>query len=77
MYAVRKEILVKLWAQILFKCQWQIEKPCPVIDFGPVFVSISPLNNIENVIDQAAKSYLIIKYKKDTKTLRTRKEWNL
>ena len=69
--------MVKLWAEILFKFQWQIEKLCPAIGFGPGFVSISPLNNIENGIDQAAKSYHIIKYKKDTKTLRTRKEWNL
>ena len=45
--------------------------------FGPGFVSISPLNNIKNVIGQAAKSYHITKYKKDTKILRTRKEWNI
>ena len=67
-YAVRREILVKLWAEILFKFQWQIEKLCPEI-------SISPLDKIKNGIDQAAKSYN--KCKKDTKTLRTRKEWNL
>ena len=45
--------MVKLWAEILFKFQWQIEKLCPAIGFGPGFVSISPLNNIENGIDQA------------------------
>ena len=44
---------------------------------SPGFVSISPLNNIKNGIDQAAKSFKSIKYKKDTKTLQTRKEWNL
>ena len=54
----------KLWAEILFKFQWQIEKLCPEIGFGPGFVSISPFNNIKNGIDQAAKSYQIIKYKK-------------
>ena len=53
--------MVKLWAEILFKFQWQIEKLCPAIGFGPGFVSISPLNNIENGIDQAAQSYHIIK----------------
>ena len=47
-------MLVKLWAEILFKFQWEIEKLCPAIVFGPGFVSISPLNNIENDIDQAA-----------------------
>ena len=33
--------MVKLWAEILFKFQWQIEKLCPAIDFGPGLVSIS------------------------------------
>ena len=69
--------MVKLWAEILLKFQWQIEKLCPEIGFGPGFVSISPLNNIKNGIDYAEKSYHPIKYKKDTKTLRTRKESNL
>ena len=66
--------MVKLWPEILFKFQWQLEKLCPEIGFGLGFVSISPLDNIQNSIDQAAKSYHIIKYKKDTKTLRTQKE---
>ena len=66
--------MVKLWPEILFKFQWQLEKLCPEIGFGLGFVSILPLDNIQNSIDQAAKSYHIIKYKKDTKTLRTRKE---
>ena len=74
---VRREILIKLWSEILLKFLWRIEKLCPEIGFRLGFVSISALNNIKNGIDQAAKSYHIIKYKKDTKTLRTRKEWNL
>ena len=64
-------------AEILFKFQWEIENLCPAIVFGPGFVSISPLNNIENDIDQAAKSYHIIKYEKGTKILRNQKEWSL
>ena len=65
--------MVKLQAKTLFKFQWQIEKLCPEIGF----VSISPLTNMKNGIDQAAKSYHVVKHKKDTKTLRTGKEWNL
>ena len=62
---------------MLFKFQWKIGKPCPATGFGPGFVSISRLYDIENGIDQAAKSYHIIKYKKGTKTLQTQKEWTL
>ena len=68
---------MKLWAEILFKFQRQIEKRCPEIGLGPGSVSISPLYNVKNSLDQAAESYHIIKYKKDTKTSRTRKVWNL
>ena len=32
-----------------------IEKVCPEMGFGPGFVSVSPINNIKNGIDQAAK----------------------
>ena len=56
--------MVKLWAEILFKFQWQIENFGPEIAFGPGFVSVSLLNNVKNGIDQVAKSYHIIKFKK-------------
>ena len=44
--------------------------------FGHGFVSISALNNIKNVLEQAAKPYHT-KRKKNTKILQTQKEWNL
>ena len=69
--------MVKLWAEILLKFQWHIEKLCPKKDFGPGFVSISPLNNMKNVIGKVTKPYNTIKYKKNTKTLRIRKVQNL
>ena len=33
----------KLCAKMLFKFQWQIEKLCQELGFGPGFFSISPL----------------------------------
>ena len=55
-FTVKREILVKLWAEIMLKFQWQIETLSPEIGFGPEFVSTSLLNIIKNGIDQAAKS---------------------
>ena len=71
---VRREIFVKIQAKILFKFQQQIEKLGPQIGFEPGFVSILPLNNIKNGIDQVAKPCYIITYQKDTNTLRIQKE---
>ena len=36
-----------------------IEKVCPEMGFGSGFVSVSPINNIKNGIDQAAKFYYV------------------
>ena len=33
-----------LWAEILFKFQWQIEKLCLELDLGPGFSSTPPLS---------------------------------
>ena len=55
-FTVKREILVKVWAEIMLKFQWQIETLYPEIGFGPEFVSTSLLNIIKNGIDQAAKS---------------------
>ena len=74
MNSLKYEIFNTLKARIVFR---QIKKLCPEISFAPGFASISPINNIKNDLDQAVKSNYITKYKKDTKTLRTRKEWNL
>ena len=45
-YAFRSKTLIKLCVTILFKFQWQIENSWQRLDWGPGFVSTSPLRII-------------------------------
>ena len=46
LFAVNKDTFVLLWAEMLFKFQWHIEKDSLKLDLGPGLISISPESNV-------------------------------
>lgn len=54
-----------MWAEILFKLQWQIEKPFLELRLGPWLNSTSPLNNNNRLYNYPAIQILVMATKKD------------